>query len=104
MATDRNDTKDGRRRFGLSNKQKGDAAIMRKSHGTLSEMGSNGIESEELSEQMEDDVEHTSTDTETQESDVSEKENSDIPSDREEAPESDEPNETTVDVCFLKGR
>ena len=75
---------------------------MRKSHGILQEMDHDGVENEELSEQVEDDVEQTSTDTETKESDVSEKESSDIPSDKEEAPESDEPNETVVDVCFLE--
>ena len=74
---------------------------MRKSHGTRSKMKGDGVENEEVSEEMEDAIEHTSTGTETQESDVSEKESSDIPSDREEAEESDEPNETAVDVCFL---
>lgn len=102
MATDKMMTKMMNRRFGLSSKRKGYVSIMRKSHGIRSKMKCNGIENEEMSEQMEDDVEHTSTDTETKESDVSEKENSDISSEEEEAQESDEPNETAVDVCFLE--
>ena len=72
---------------------------MRKSHGIYPEMECDGAESEELSEQMEDDVEHTSTDTETKDSDAQEKDSSDIPSDEGEAQESDEPEETAVDVC-----
>ena len=90
-----------KRRFGLSIKRKGYGAIMRKSHGILMETNRDGVENEEMSEQVEDDVEQTSTDTETKESDVSKKESSDIPSDKEEAHESDEPSEAVVDVCFL---
>ena len=44
---------------------------MRKSHGILMETNRDGVENEEMSEQVEDDVEQTSTDTETKESDVS---------------------------------